>query len=194
MARQNGTNAQLLDSTASHEQSTVATRTGLDHGPAGRTGRPTARPPASSPVPETGFEPASLTTAGFKPTVSTRFHHSGPYAATLAGISERWSPQVPALGPFTSKNIEVSGSRHNEVHFACGSGGSDEREDFHCPTSGLACQYTRFRRRRQRGRWRVPLTLRHWGCRRAAANLSHLYYGPTFTLSGDDNTSHTCHN
>lgn len=46
-------------------------------------GRPTTARPR---VPETGFEPASLTTAGFKPTVSTRFHHSGPYDATLAGI------------------------------------------------------------------------------------------------------------
>lgn len=63
-----------------------------------RTGRPHSVRSrwAAAAVPETGFEPASLTTAGFKPTVSTRFHHSGPYAATLAGNRPGWPPKFHA--------------------------------------------------------------------------------------------------
>lgn len=68
--------------------------------------------PPIPPVPETGFEPASLPTAGFKPTVSTRFHHSGLYAATLSVHTPAWPTANAAPQRPTSLDTEVSASRH----------------------------------------------------------------------------------
>lgn len=75
---------------------------------------------APSTVPETGLEPASLPTAGFKPTVSTRFHHSGSYAATLSVLGFEWIPQLFGTTPLTWVDDEVSASRH-KVDLARGS-------------------------------------------------------------------------